>query len=286
MDDLAYQGLIGLSQAMYLWLISAGLTIIFGVLGVLNFAHGSLFMLGAYIAYTAYGLWGLPFAAAVGLSLAVVAALGLVMERGFLRHLYALDHTYQLLLTFGFVLVLDDAVKLVWGGVFKIPPIPQFLDATLPAFGRPFPVYNLFIMAVGVLVAVGLWVVFERTWWGRMVRATAADREMAAAIGIETPRIYAGVFMLGAALAALGGALGVPVRPASPGIGVAMIVQAFVITVIGGLGNLPGAFVGSLLIGVLSAYGTLLFPVFELFFVFVIMAAVLLVRPQGLFARS
>ncbi|MDR7554286.1 MAG: branched-chain amino acid ABC transporter permease [Armatimonadota bacterium] len=286
MEDLAYQGLIGLSQAMYLWLISAGLTIIFGVLGVLNFAHGSLFMLGAYVAYTAYGLWGLPFAAAVGLSLAVVATLGLVMERGFLRHLYALDHAYQLLLTFGFVLVLDDAVKLVWGGVFKIPPIPRFLDATLPAFGRPFPVYNLFIMAVGVLVAVGLWVVFERTWWGRMVRATAADREMAAALGIETPRIYAGVFMLGAALAALGGALGVPVRPASPGIGVAMIVQAFVITVIGGLGNLPGAFVGSLLIGVLSAYGTLLFPVFELFFVFVIMAAVLLVRPQGLFARA
>ncbi|MDR7483673.1 MAG: branched-chain amino acid ABC transporter permease [Armatimonadota bacterium] len=286
MSDLAYQGLIGLSQAMYLWLISAGLTIIFGVLGVLNFAHGSLFMLGAYVAYTAYGLWGLPFVAAVALSLAVVAALGLVMERGFLRHLYDLDHAYQLLLTFGFVLVLDDAVKLIWGGVFKIPSIPRFLDATFPAFGRPFPVYNVFIMAIGVLVAVGLWLVFERTWWGRMVRATAADREMAAAIGIETPRVYAGVFMLGAALAALGGALGVPVRPASPGIGVAMIVEAFVITVIGGLGNLAGAFVGSLLIGVLSAYGTLLFPVFELFFVFVIMAAVLLVRPQGLFARS
>ncbi len=284
-NDLAYQGLIGLSQAMYLWLISAGLTIIFGVLGVLNFAHGSLFMLGAYLAYTAYGLWGLPFLLAVALSLAAVAVLGLVMERLFLRHLYHLDHAYQLLLTFGFVLVLDDAVKLVWGGVFKIPSIPRFLDRALPVLGRAFPVYNVFIMGVGVLVAVALWLLLERTWWGRMVRATAADLEMAAAIGIEVPRIYTGVFMLGAALAALGGALGVPVRPASPGIGVAMIVQAFVITVIGGLGNLSGAFVGSLLVGLLSAYGTLFFPVFELFFIFVIMAAVLLLRPQGLFVR-
>lgn len=285
MQDLAYQGLIGLSQAMYLWLIAAGLTIIFGVVGVLNFAHGSLFMLGAYLGYTFYGLGGLPFGVSVALSLATVALLGLVMERGFLRHLYHLDHAYQLLLTFGFVLVLDDAVKLIWGGVFKIPPIPRFLTGAWMLFGRPFPVYNVFIIAVGVLTGLGLWFLFDRTWWGRMVRATAADREMAGAIGIVVPRVFSGVFMLGAALAALGGALGVPVRPASPGIGAAMIIQAFVITVIGGLGNLPGAFIGSMLVGILSAYGTLLFPVFELFFIFVIMAVVLLIRPQGLFAR-
>lgn len=285
MQDLAYQGLIGLSQAMYLWLIAAGLTIIFGVVGVLNFAHGSLFMLGAYLGYTFYGLGGLPFGVSVALSLATVALLGLVMERGFLRHLYHLDHAYQLLLTFGFVLVLDDTVKLIWGGVFKIPPIPRFLTGAWTLFGRPFPVYNVFIIAIGVLTGLGLWFLFDRTWWGRMVRATAADREMAGAIGIVVPRVFSGVFMLGAALAALGGALGVPVRPASPGIGAAMIIQAFVITVIGGLGNLPGAFVGSMLVGILSAYGTLLFPVFELFFIFVIMAVVLLIRPQGLFAR-
>ncbi len=284
-SDLAYQGMIGLSQAMYLWLISAGLPIIFGVLSVLNFAHGSLFMLGAYIAYTAYGLVGLPFGVSVALSLAVVASVGLVMERGFLRHLYHLDHAYQLLLTFGFVLVLDDAVKLIWGGVFKIPPIPRFLTGATTLFGRSFPSYNMFIILVGVLVGLGLWLLFDRTLWGRIVRATAADREMASAIGINVPRVFSGVFMLGAGLAALGGALGVPVRPASPGIGAAMIIQAFVITVIGGLGNLPGAFLASLLVGVLSAYGTLLFPVFELFFIFVIMAAVLLIRPHGLFAR-
>ncbi|HEV8661836.1 MAG TPA: branched-chain amino acid ABC transporter permease [Candidatus Methylomirabilis sp.] len=285
MDTILFQGLIGLSLAMYLWLLSAGLTIIFGVLGVLNFAHGSLFMVGAYLAYTFYGMLELPFWLATLLSLLGVALLGLVMEWGFLRRIYDLDHAYQLLLTFGFILILDDAVKLIWGGVFKIPPIPPFLEGAWPVAGRLFPVYNVFLIAVGLAVAVGLWLLFERTWWGRTVRATASDREMANAIGVNVPRVFSGVFMVGAALAALGGALGTPVRVVAPGIGAAMIIQAFIITVIGGLGNLKGAFVSSLLVGVLSAYGTLFFPVFELFFIFVIMAVVLLVRPQGLFAR-
>jgi branched-chain amino acid transport system permease protein len=285
MDIIGYQGLIGVSLAMYLWLISAGLTIIFGVLGVINFAHGSLFMVGAYMAYTFYGLLGLPFGLSVLLSLAVAAVLGLIMERGFLRRLYHLDHAYQLLLTFGFVLVLDDAVKIIWGGVFKIPPIPRFLDGAWPVFGRPFPVYNTFLIAVGILVGIGLWVLFEKTWWGRVVRATASDREMANAIGVNVPWVFSTVFAVGAMLAALGGALGTPVRVAAPGIGAAMIIQAFIITVIGGLGSLKGAFTGSLIVGILSAYGTLFFPVFELFFSFVIMTVVLLVRPQGLFAH-
>jgi branched-subunit amino acid ABC-type transport system permease component len=285
MDTIAFQGLIGLSLAMYLWLISAGLTIIFGVLGVINFAHGSLFMVGAYLAYTFYGQLGLPFGLAIVLSLLGVGVLGLVMERGFLRHIYGIDEAYQLLLTFGFILILDDAVKIIWGGVFRIPPIPAFLDGTWRLFGRPFPIYNAFVIGVGVLVAVGLWGLFEKTWWGRTVRATASDREMANAIGVNVPRIFSGVFVVGAMLAALGGALGTPVRVAAPGIGAAMIIQAFIITVIGGLGNLKGAFISSLIVGIVSAYGTLFFPVFELFFIFVIMAVVLLVRPQGLFAR-
>jgi len=196
------------------------------------------------------------------------------------------DEAYQLLLTFGFVLVLDDAVKILWGGVFKIPPIPKFLDGAWLVFGRPFPVYNVFLIFVGLLVGAVLWFLFERTWWGRIVRATASDREMAAALGVHVPRVFSSVFVFGAMLAALGGALGTPVRVVAPGIGAAMIIQAFIITVIGGLGNLKGAFVGSLLVGVVSAYGTLFFPVFELFLIFVIMAVVLLVRPQGLFGVS
>jgi branched-subunit amino acid ABC-type transport system permease component len=284
-DNAIYQGLVGLSLAMYLWLISAGLTIIFGVLRIVNFAHGSLFMVGAYLAYTFYGVLGLPFAVAVLLSLVGTGALGFVMERGFLRRLYKVDEAYQLLLTFGFILILDDAVKLIWGGVFKIPPMPAFLDGAINVVGRPYPVYNLFVIAVGLLVALLLWLLFEKTWWGRISRATAADREMASAIGINVPRVFSGVFIAGSMLAALGGAIGTPVRVAAPGIGAAMIIQAFIITVIGGLGNLKGAFVASLIVGVLSSYGTLYFPVFELFFIFVIMAVVLLVRPEGLFAR-
>jgi branched-chain amino acid transport system permease protein len=285
MDTIAFQGLIGLSLAMYFWLISAGLTIIFGVLRIVNFAHGSLFMMGAYLAFTLYGQLGLPFWVAMVLSPLAVGLIGLVMERGFLRHLYGIDEAYQLLLTFGFILIFDDAVKMIWGGVFKIPPIPAFLDGAWRVFGRPFPIYNAFVIAVGLVVAVALWALFEKTWWGRTVRATASDREMASAIGVNVPRVFSGVFVFGAMLAALGGAMGTPVRVVAPGIGAAMIIQAFIITVIGGLGNLKGAFVGSLIVGVLSAYGTLYFPVFELFFIFVIMAVVLLVRPEGLFAR-
>jgi len=284
-ETIAFQGLVGLSQAMYLWLISSGLTIIFGVLRVVNFAHGSLFMLGAYLAFTFYGQLRLPFAVAVLLSLAAVGVVGLVMEWGFLRHLYHLEEAYQLILTFGFILILEDAVKLVWGGVFRIPPIPAFLEGAWRVFGRPFPVFNAFVIAVGVLVAVGLWVVFERTWWGRIVRATAGDREMAGAIGVNVRRVFTGVFTFGAMLAALGGALGTPVRVATPGMGAAMIIDAFIITVIGGLGNLPGAFIGSLIVGLLGAYGALWFPEFALFLTFALMAVVLLIRPQGLFAR-
>jgi len=283
METLAFQGLVGLSVAMYLWLLAAGLTIVFGVLGVLNFAHGSLFMLGAYFAFTFYGLWGVNFWLAIALSLLSVAVVGYLMERFFLRHIYQQDHAYQLLLTFGFILIFDDAVKIVWGGVAKIPSMPSFFEGTLSAFGRPFPIYNLFIIGAGLLVAVVLWLLFEKTWWGKMVRASASDREMASAIGVNIPTIFTGVFVFGAMLAALGGALGTPVRVVAPGIGSAMIIQAFIITVIGGLGNLKGAFVGAVIVGVLSAYGILLFPVFELFLIFLIMAVVLMVKPQGLF---
>jgi branched-subunit amino acid ABC-type transport system permease component len=285
MEILAFQGLVGLSVAMYLWLLAAGLTIVFGVLGVLNFAHGSLFMLGAYFAFTFYGLWGVNFWLAIALSLLAVGIVGYLMERFFLRHIYHLDHAYQLLLTFGFILIFDDAVKMVWGGVAKIPAMPSFFEGTVSVVGRPFPIYNLFIIVAGLLVAVILWLLFEKTWWGKTVRASASDREMASAIGVNIPTLFTGVFVFGAMLGALGGALGTPVRVVAPGIGSAMIIQAFIITVIGGLGNLKGAFVGALIVGILSSYAILLFPFYELFLIFLIMAVVLMVKPQGLFGR-
>lgn len=282
MEVYAYQGLMGLTQAMYLWLLAAGLTIAFGVLKILNFAHGALFMLGAYFAVTIYGILGWPFWTAVPIAIAGTAVVGAILERFFFRRIYHLDLPFQLLLTFGFVLVLDDLVKMVWGGMFIAPPIPDIFVGSTVIFGRPFPHYNLFILAMGVLTAVALWLLFDRTWWGKTVRAAAWSREMGGTLGLDVPRLFVIVFMIAAGLAALGGALSIPTRPVDTGMGTAMIVQAFIVTVIGGLGNLHGAFVGALIVGLLGAYSTMLFPGFELFLPYVVMALVLLFRPQGL----
>lgn len=284
-EKLIFQGLIGLSLSMYLWLLAAGLTLVFGVLGVLNFAHGSLFMLGAYATFTFYGKLGLNFWLSILLSLVSVGIVGAILERFFFRRIYGIDLPYQLILTFGFILVFDDLVKILWGGVAMIPPMPSFFEGTISVFGRPYPIYNLFIIFAGLAVAFILWLVLEKTWWGRMIRASASDREMAGAIGVNIPILFTTVFVFSAMLAALGGALGTPVRVVAPGIGTAMIIQAFVITVIGGLGNLKGAFVGALIVGILTSFGILFFPIFELFIIFVVMAIVLLIKPEGLFGK-
>ncbi|MCX8116355.1 MAG: branched-chain amino acid ABC transporter permease [Desulfobacterota bacterium] len=285
LEKLIFQGLIGLSFSMYLWLLAAGLTLVFGVLGVLNFAHGSLFMLGAYATFTLYGKMGLNFWLSILLSLIGVGIIGAILERFFFRRIYEIDLPYQLILTFGFILVFDDLVKMIWGGVAMIPPMPSFFEGNLSILGRPYPIYNVFIIVAGLAVALILWLILEKTWWGKMIRAAASDREMAGAIGVHIPFLFTTVFVFAAMLAALGGALGTPVRVVAPGIGTSMIIQAFVITVIGGLGNLKGAFVGALIVGVLTSFGVLLFPIFELFIIFVVMAVVLLVKPEGLFGK-
>lgn len=285
LEKLLFQGLVGLSFSMYLWLLAAGLTLVFGVLGVLNFAHGSLFMLGAFATFTFYEILGLNFWLSILLSLVSVGIIGAILERFFFRRIYELDLPYQLILTFGFILVFDDLVKMIWGGVAMIPPMPGFLEGNLSVLGRPYPFYNIFIIFAGLAVALALYLILEKTWWGRMIRASASDREMAGAIGINIPFLFTTVFVFSAMLAALGGALGTPVRVVAPGIGTAMIIQAFVITVIGGLGNLKGAFVGALIVGILTSFGILLFPIFELFIIFVVMAIVLLIKPEGLFGK-
>jgi branched-subunit amino acid ABC-type transport system permease component len=282
LETLLYQGLVGLSISMYLWLIAAGLTIAFGVLGVLNFAHGSLYMLGAYFAFSFYDQAGLSFWPSLILAAASVGAVGFALERLFFRPMYHLDEAYQLILTFGFVLIFSDAAKLVWGSVFVMPRVPDQLAGRIQLLGRGFSHYNLFVIAAGLAVGLLLWLLLEKTWWGRMVRATASDREMASALGINTPFVFTSVFVLAAAVAGLGGALSIPMRAVEPGIGTSMIIQAFIITVIGGLGSLGGAFLGAVIVGLANAYGILLFPTVELFLIYLIMAVVLLVKPQGL----
>jgi branched-chain amino acid transport system permease protein len=280
---LLFQGLVGLSEAMYLWLVAAGLSLIFGVLRVLNFAHGSLYMLGAYLTYAVFRVAGGSFWIALLVGPLLVAAVGWVLEFGFLRRVYRIDEAFQLLLTFAFVLIFDDLVKLVFGPVYQSPPTPKALSGAVFIAGSILPAYHLFILAVGAAVGLGLWLFLERTRFGLIIRATAADREMARALGVRSSRLFSWVFVLGSWLAGLGGALSIPVRSISPGMGELIIIEAFVVVVLGGLGSLRGAFLGAVVIGLLHAYGLLYLPVFELALAYVVMAAVLIVRPRGFF---
>jgi branched-chain amino acid transport system permease protein len=256
-------------------------------LGVLNFAHGSFYMLGAYFCYTLLSVMGDNFWLGLALGPLCVCAVGFVMERYFLRYVYDLDLPYQLLLTFAFVLIFDDLVKVIWGGGSIGSPTVPGLAGSVSIAGRLFPTYSLFIMAIGPLVALGLWLVLEKTWTGRIIRAASSDREMASAIGVRVPALYTGVFVFGTWLGAMSGGLAVPyVGLITPGMGEAVIIDAFVVAVIGGLGSLKGAFLGALIIGLLSSFGTRFIPSFDMFLTFILMAAILLWRPQGFFGEA
>ena len=288
MQSIVHVCLAGLSAGMFIWLVASGLTLIFGVLGVLNFAHGSFYMLGAYVSFTLVQALHPHFWPALLLGPLAVAVVGMAVERFFLRGVYRLELPYQLLLTFAFVLVFDNVVKLVWGpGALAPAPGLGPLEGSVSIVGRKFPVYNLFVIAVGPLVALALWAGLERTWTGRIVRAASSDREMAAALGVRVPALFTGVFAFGTWLGAVGGALAVPyVGLLTPGMGETIIIEAFIVAVIGGLGSLKGAFLGALIIGVLSAFGTRFFPAFDMFLTFILMAGVLLWRPRGLFGGA
>lgn len=287
MESIVHVCLAGLSTGMFIWLVASGLTLIFGVLGVLNFAHGSFYMLGAYFCYTVLSFMGDNFWLGLILGPLCVCVVGFIVERFFLRYVYHLDLPYQLLLTFAFVLLFDDLVKVVWGaGSISSPMVPG-LSGSVSIMGRNFPVYNLFIIAVGPLVAIGMWAMLEKTWWGRIIRAASSDREMASSIGVRVSALFTAVFVFGTWLGAMGGALAVPyVGLLTPGMGETVIINAFVVAVIGGLGSLKGAFLGALIIGLLSSFGTRYIPAFDMFLTFILMAAVLLWRPQGFFGEA
>jgi len=283
LENIAYLTVVGLTEAMYLWLIAAGLSLTFGVLRVVNFAHGSLYMLGAY--FTFYIIQSAGGNYWVGLLVGPLAltVVGWLMEKYFFRRIYELDDAFQLLLTFAFVLIFDDLVKIIWGPVFHSVAVPPSLAGTISVFDQTLPVFSLFNLVIGIAVCAALWWLTEYTSLGALVQATAADREMASALGVNVPRVYTSVFVFGTWLAGVGGALAVPTRSLSPGMGEAVIIEAFVVVVIGGLGSLKGAFLGAILIGLLHAYGVSYFPVFELALAYIAMAAVLILRPWGLF---
>jgi branched-chain amino acid transport system permease protein len=288
LSSLFSQFLGGLTTAMFLFLIASGLSLIFGVLRVLNFAHGSFYMLGAYLAWQIV-TWLAPSGATFWLAAAGaaigVALLGGVIERSLFRFLYDREELYQLLFTYALVLILGDVAKKLWGTQQLSVSRPRILDGGIVIFGTLVPYYNLFIILIGPLIALAVWLLLMRTSLGRMVRAAALDREMLDALGANVGWLYTSMFMLSAFLAGLSGALVTPIQSIVPGMDVEIIVQAFIVVVIGGLGSFWGTFWGSMLYGQVLSFGILIFPGFSLFSVFALMAVILIIRPWGLFGR-
>lgn len=258
---MAIEWLVGpllsaMTYGMILFLVSVGLTIIFGILDIINFAHGSLYMIGAYVAFYAQSLPGSSFLVILVVAAVAVALLGGLIEWLVIRRIYDHDHIFQLILMFGVLLVLDNGARLVWGTDFKTISTPAALDFQL--FG--FPAYNMALILVGGAFYVLMWYTFERTRYGKMAKAAAEDSEVANAHGINVPRLYTAIFILGAALAGLSGALSAPWRTIHPGMGGDIIIEAFIVVIIGGFGSFSGALLGALLLGVVSVLSFNLAP--------------------------
>ncbi|MGA2087756.1 MAG: branched-chain amino acid ABC transporter permease [Stellaceae bacterium] len=277
------QVLNGVQEGLLLFLVASGLTLIFGILRVINLAHGSFYMLGAYLAYALTQLTGnLFFAILLAVPLAIV--FGLALEALLFRPLYARDHLYQVLLTYGLILVLEETRSLVFGDDVHGVDVPHFLDFSIHLTGAlSYPAYRLGISAMCLIIAGGLWLLIQKTRLGMAIRAGASNREMVQSLGIDIAWVYRAVFALGVALAAFAGMIAAPVASVFPGMGNQILIISFVVVVIGGIGSIKGAFLGSLLIGLADTFGQVFAPQLAGMTVYVLMAAVLLWRPAGLF---
>lgn len=277
------QFLTGLASASSLFLVAAGLSIIFGVTRIVNFAHGSLFMLGAFIAYSVSQ--HTSFWLAVPLAVLAVGSIGWLMERSVLRKLYAAPELFQLVATFGLVLIIQDAALWIWGPADLLGPRAPGLEGVVRIFGEPIPEYDLFLITVGFVVLGATWWTFKRTRFGILVRAATEDREMLQALGVKPSTLFQATFFIGAALAGLGGALELPRQPANLMMDLSIIAEVFVVVVIGGMGSIVGAFLAALLISQLNAFGILIFPEITLVAAFAAMAVVLVFKPYGLMGK-
>jgi branched-chain amino acid transport system permease protein len=282
------QFLTGLASASSLFLVASGLSIIFGVTRIVNFAHGAFYMLGAYVAFTlteyfsgALGFWGGIVAAAL-----IVAAAGALVEMLLLRRIYHAPELFQLLATFGLTLMVEDLVVLIWGPSDLVGRRAPGFKGAVDIFGQSVPSYDLFLIVFGPVVLGILWFLFRRTRWGVLVRAATQDRDMVAALGVNQKWLFTSVFAVGVFLAALGGALQIPRDAVHHAMDLRIIVEVFVVVVIGGLGSIWGAFVAAVLVSELNAFGILVFPKISIILVFLVMAVVLIVRPWGLFGKK
>jgi branched-chain amino acid transport system permease protein len=277
--------LVGLSRAMILFIVTSGLSFVLGVLRVPNIAHGSLYMIGAFVAYsicTFFGGGSIGFWLALIIAPLAVALISLIAERSLFCHLYQREHLMLLLFTFALMLILGNLTKMVWGADYRSIMPPAVLQGSVSIFGSPFPKYNLFLLTIGPLVAIGLWLFSTRTRMGKIARAAAVDMEMVGAIGINVSWVFAFAFVLGCLLAGLGGALVAPTISVTLGMDHSIIIEAFLIVTIGGLGNMWGALVGSLIFGITQSFGVLLLPQFAIVFPYLAVVIVLTLKPTGM----
>ena len=288
MDFLFIQFLNGLASASSLFLVASGLTIIFGVSRIVNFAHGSFYMLGAYIAWSLVtwlprgmlGFWGGVLVAAV-----IVGLIGVIIEVLLLRRIYRAPELFQLLATFGVVLIVQDVALAIWGPQDLMGPRAPGLRGSVEIVGQRFPEYELLLILIGPVVLAALWLLFHKTRWGTLVRAATQDREMVAALGVNQRLLFTSVFFLGSVLAGLGGAIQLPREAVNLHMDLEIIAEVFVVTVVGGMGSVTGAYLAALIISLLHAFGILVFPQITLVLMFLVMAVVLVVRPYGLLGR-
>lgn len=282
--DILAQALNGLAYGVLLFLLSVGLSLIFGMLDVVNLAHGTFYMLGAYAGLTLIAATG-SFWLALALAPVAVALVGALVERGLLRPLAHRPTLDQVLLTFGLIYLFEDVVKGLWGGRIRSIPPPDLLAGSVSLGGVTLPTYRLFVIAFGLAMAVALWLLIERTRLGAIIRAGVFDAEMTAGLGIDIRRVFTLVFAFGAALGGLSGVVAGPIQSAYPAMGVSILIPALIVVVVGGLGSLKGSLVGSLVIGQAETFGKAWLPGVSMLIIYVVMALVLLLRPQGLFGR-
>lgn len=288
MDPVTFliQSLNGLQYGLLLFLVASGLTLVFGIMGVVNLAHGSFYMVGAYLAFSLSSLTG-SFFGAIALGVVLSVALGLLLEWALFSRLYHRDHLDQVLLTYGLILIFEELRSLAVGDDVHSVAIPQFLSASIPLTDTlSYPVYRLFMSAVCLVLALLMYVVIQRTRLGMRIRAGTSNRDMAEGLGIDIRLLFRFVFAFGVALAALGGMLAAPVSSVFPGMGGQVLILCFVVVVIGGIGSVWGALLAALLIGFTDTFGKVLFPDYAGLSVYVLMAAILLWRPAGLFGRA
>lgn len=280
---IAIQLLNGLQYGLLLFLIAAGLTLIFGILGVINLAHGSFYMVGAYLTYWLSDRTG-SLALAVAVALPVSLMLGWLVERFAISFLYQRDHLHQVLLTYGLILIFNELQRIIWGNDVHGVNLPAALAGVVQLTElQSYPVYRLFISVVCILGAAGMYMAIHATRIGMMIRAGSSNREMVQLLGIDVGRLFAIVFSVGAALTALAGMLAAPINSVYPGMGENILIISFVVVVIGGIGSIKGAFIGSMMIGLADTFGKVMVPEFSSMVVYALMVAVLLWRPRGLF---